>query len=127
MWVLLFASLGASAVYGSLMLRDNRKLLKRLLATTGPKEWIVATYLVFGLGLVTAGVYFVPSVPDPNALAVFQSGLEALVFGVSWGIVFVLATILLWIFPRQTLSGVVFAGAAHLHWGVQPHLLSPAP
>ena len=120
MWVLLFGSLGALAVYGYLILRDNRKLLKRLLTATGPKEWIVATYLVFGLGLVTAGVYFVPSVPNPNALPVFQSGLEALVFGVSWGVVFFLATVSYGLFrdsrsPELYLLGfLIFLGAFSL-------------
>jgi DNA-binding SARP family transcriptional activator len=120
MRALLLVSLGILAGYGYLMFRDNRRLLRKLLATTGPKEWIVGIYLVFGLELVTAGVYFVPSVPDPNALPVFQSGLDAWAFGVSWGIMFFLATISYGLFlnrryPELYLLGLlIFLGAFSL-------------
>lgn len=93
MWVLFFISIGTLSLYFYLLFWKNRKLLKRLFEVTGPKEWGLAAYMVIGLALITGGVYFVPDVPDPRAAPVFQSGLEAILFALSWGILFFLVTI----------------------------------
>ena len=120
MWILFSVSVGTLTGYLYLMLRQNRILLRRLLASTGSKEWGLAGYMVLGLALITGGVYFVPDVPNPNALPAFHSSVEAFVFALSWGILFFLATISYGLFknhkqPEFYLLGLsIFFGAFSL-------------
>ncbi|HZX47765.1 MAG TPA: hypothetical protein VFF47_00930, partial [Nitrospirota bacterium] len=120
MRVMFLISLGTLAGYFYLMFRENRRLLTKLLNATGPKEWLVAVYLVFGFALVTVSVHIVPSVPDPAVSSPFQGGLEALVFGLSWGVLIFLATISYGLFknghyPELYLLGLlIFTGALSL-------------
>ncbi|MBI4714812.1 MAG: hypothetical protein HY760_02540 [Nitrospirae bacterium] len=87
-------SLGIVAVYSFLLLRNRQELLGKLLETTGRKEWMVSGYLVFGFGMVTLGVHFIPSVPDPSHFASpFQTGPRAFLFGLSGGIPILLAAV----------------------------------
>lgn len=120
MWVLFFISISILVLYSYLMFRENRKLLKRLLAATGPKEWLVAVYLTFGFALVTTFVHIVPSVPDPSISSPFEDGVEAFMFGLSWSILIFLSTITYGIFknsqyPELYLLGLlIFTGALSL-------------
>lgn len=105
------------SVYTFLLFRNKQKRFHILLENTGPKQWILAIYMVFGLGLVTTGVYLVPWVPDHKYSPAFQSGLEAFVFALSWSMLFVLAVISYAFFtgsryPELYLTGfLIFMGA----------------
>jgi len=118
--ILVFAAIATLTVYSYLIFRENRRLLKKLVAATGPKELMVAVYLTFGFILVTASVHIVPSVPDPSVSSPFQDSVEAFAFGLSWGILIFLATITYGIFknsqyPEIYLLGLlIFTGALSL-------------